>query len=161
MLAEMSGVGQVFVGGSALPAVRVDVHPTLLNNMGLNLEDVRNALASANVNHPKGQVTGADHTWTLAATDQLMKADQYKSLIVAIRNRAPVRLAVPGQSVALSANPQSAHGLHRALDQSLRRRLGSRRPRHLLDNAPDGAVNVPFAQMKSPGVTSRGFAMIR
>ena len=57
-LSQIKGVGQVFVGGGAAPAVRVDVNPTLLNNFGLGLEDVRAVLANANANSPKGSLSG-------------------------------------------------------------------------------------------------------
>src|SRR5438105_401038 len=69
-LAQTAGVGQVFVGGGALPAVRVDVNPTALYNNGLGLEDVRTALAAANANRPKGKVADRERTWSLSTTDQ-------------------------------------------------------------------------------------------
>ncbi|HWE03962.1 MAG TPA: efflux RND transporter permease subunit [Tepidisphaeraceae bacterium] len=92
-LSQVEGVGQVTVGGGALPAVRIDVNPTLINNFGLSLENVRTALAGANANAPKGMVSDANYTYTLAATDQLLKAAQYKKMIVAYRNNAPVRMS--------------------------------------------------------------------
>jgi len=91
-LAQVQGVGQVSVNGSALPSVRVEVNPTLLNNFGLGLEDVRAALSAANANRPKGQISGNETTITLSTTDQLFTADQYRSLIVAVRKGAPVRV---------------------------------------------------------------------
>jgi multidrug efflux pump len=92
-MSQISGVGQVVVGGGALPAVRAEVNPTKLNSLGLSLETVRTALANANVNEPKGQVHDADRTVTLAATDQLLSAKEYNPLIVAYENGAAVRLA--------------------------------------------------------------------
>src|SRR2546430_6940618 len=80
-LSQVKGVGQVTVGGGALPAVRVDINPTLLNNRGLNLEDVRTALASATANRPKGFIESDARTYMIASTDQLLEANQYKSLI--------------------------------------------------------------------------------
>jgi multidrug efflux pump len=91
-LAQLEGVGQVIVGGGALPAVRVDLNPTVLASYGIGLEDVRTALASANANRPKGTLENAGRAWTLATTDQLFKAAEYRSLIVAYRNGAGVRL---------------------------------------------------------------------
>src|SRR3954471_2150876 len=91
-LSQVEGVGQVIVGGGALPAVRVDVNPTTLNNLGLSLEDVRTSLAAANANRPKGSISDDRRTWSLTTTDQLLKAREYRSLIVAYRNGAPVRL---------------------------------------------------------------------
>ena len=92
-LAQVRGVGQVIVGGGAPPGVRVDVNPTLLNHMGVGLEDVRAALASANANRPKGQIQDAHHAWSISTTDQLLTAEEYRPLIVTYRNGAPVRLA--------------------------------------------------------------------
>jgi multidrug efflux pump len=92
-LSQVEGVGQVNVGGSALPAVRVQVNPTQLNNYGLGLEDVRNALANANTNRPKGWISSPQRTYTLSTTDQLFKASEYKPLIIAYRHGAPVRLS--------------------------------------------------------------------
>ncbi len=92
-LAQVKGVGEVRVGGGALPAVRVEVNPTALNNNGLALEDVRTALAAANVNRPKGEVADVERAWSLSATDQLMKAAEYQPLVVRYRNGAAVRLS--------------------------------------------------------------------
>ena len=92
-LSQVQGVGQVFVGGSALPAVRVELDPPALNNAGLALEDVRTMLASANANRPKGEVADGHRVWSLAATDQLLKASEYRTLVLRYRNGAAVRLA--------------------------------------------------------------------
>jgi multidrug efflux pump len=92
-LSQVKGVGQVSVGGGALPAVRVDVNPTILNVLNLGLEDVRNTLAAANANIPKGDIGNGTRSWTLQATDQLLKADQYKPLIITYQNGAPVRVS--------------------------------------------------------------------
>jgi multidrug efflux pump len=92
-VAQVRGVGQVFVGGGALPAVRVDVNPTTLNNNGLSLEDVRASLAAANVNRPKGTIGASDRTWTLSANDQLYKAAEYRPLIIRYSRGAAVRLS--------------------------------------------------------------------
>src|ERR1700690_3864767 len=82
-LAQVSGVGQVFVGGAAQPGVRAEVNPTLLNKLGVGLDTVRNALNLANANQAKGQVANATTSWTLSDNDQLFTADQYRPLIVA------------------------------------------------------------------------------
>jgi multidrug efflux pump len=92
-ISQIEGVGEVTVGGGALPAVRVDVNPTVLNGYGLSLEDVRTALGNANANRPKGELSSIDRVWTLNTTDQLLKAAEYQPLIVAYRNGAPVRLS--------------------------------------------------------------------
>ncbi len=92
-LAQVHGVGQVFLGGAALPGVRVEVNPSLLNHYGLDLEDVRTMLAAANVNSPKGEFSGPNQSWIISTTDQIFKAQDYRPLIVAYRNGAPVRLS--------------------------------------------------------------------
>jgi len=87
------GVGQVFVGGSSLPGVRVEVNPSLLNHFGLGLEDVRTMLAAANANRPKGQLSDNKQSWMIGTNDQILKAKDYRPLIVAYRNGAPVTLS--------------------------------------------------------------------
>jgi multidrug efflux pump len=92
-LAQVQGVGQVYVGGGALPAVRVELNPTALNNAGLALEDVRAALSSANANRPKGEVADIHRVWSLSSNDELLKAAEYRQLVVSYRGGAAVRLA--------------------------------------------------------------------
>src|SRR5205085_3033864 len=92
-LLRIPGVGQVNVGGSSLPAVRVDVNPTQLNSLGLGLEDVRGMLGRQNANLPKGQLSDQFSTADIRANDQLLKADDYKPLIVAYRNGSAIRLS--------------------------------------------------------------------
>ena len=91
-LAQVAGVGQVFVGGAAQPAVRAEVNPMLLNKLGVGLDTVRNALNAANANRAKGQVSNDTTTWSFDDTDQLFTADEYRPLIVAYHNGSPVRL---------------------------------------------------------------------
>jgi hydrophobe/amphiphile efflux-1 (HAE1) family protein len=91
-LSQVEGVGQVFVGGSSLPAVRVDLNPTALNKYGISLEDVRGVLTSTNINRPKGQLGDEMRTWEIQTNDQLHVAEQYRPVIVAYRAGAPVRL---------------------------------------------------------------------
>jgi multidrug efflux pump subunit AcrB len=92
-LSQVQGVGRVVVGGSSLPAVRVDVNPTVLNSDGLSLEDVRTALSTANANRPKGEVANGSQAWTLNTTDQLLKAAEYQPLIISYKQGGAVRLA--------------------------------------------------------------------
>jgi multidrug efflux pump len=92
-LSQVEGVGQVIVGGSALPAVRVELNPTVLNHDGVSLAQVRTALAAANANAPKGEASDGASAWQIRANDQLLRADEYRPLIVAYRRGAPVRLA--------------------------------------------------------------------
>lgn len=91
-LSQVEGVGQVFVGGGSAPAVRVEFNPPVLNHYGIPLENVRAALAAANANRPKGQISDESRTWSIAATDQLFLAEEYAQVIVAYKNGAPVRL---------------------------------------------------------------------
>ena len=92
-LSQLPGVGEVDVNGSALPAVRVELNPGALFKYGIGLEDIRAALASANANSPKGAIEDDDHHFQIYTNDQASRADQYKPLVVAYRNNAPVRLA--------------------------------------------------------------------
>jgi multidrug efflux pump len=92
-LSQMQGVGQVVVGGGALPGVRVELNPTQLTNYGLGLEDVRQVLSRANANTPKGELADNRLAWSMGATDQLLKAYQYRPLIVTYHNGAAVRLS--------------------------------------------------------------------
>jgi len=96
-LSQVEGVGQVFVGGGARPAVRAQVDPALLSQLGISLEEVRAALRAVNANSPKGQLANGATAWPISANDQLFDADQYRPVIVAYRNGAPVRLGDLGQ----------------------------------------------------------------
>ncbi|HEY1373081.1 MAG TPA: multidrug efflux RND transporter permease subunit [Candidatus Binatia bacterium] len=91
-LSQVEGVGEVVVGGGALPAVRVEANPTVLNHYGLSLEDLRSALASANANRPKGSLANKQRAWSVDATDQLFKANDYRPLVITFKNGAPVRV---------------------------------------------------------------------
>ncbi|MFZ0951277.1 MAG: multidrug efflux RND transporter permease subunit [Candidatus Sulfotelmatobacter sp.] len=91
-LSQVKGVGQVFTYGSAPPAVRAEVNPMLLNKLGVGLDTVRNALNAANANQAKGQVANDRISSSFSDNDQLFTADEYRPLIVAYHNRAPVRL---------------------------------------------------------------------
>ncbi len=92
-LSQVYGVGQVTVGGSSLPAVRVDIEPSLVNRQGVSLEDIRKALSRANANQPKGVLDNGREQWFVGADDQLMKARDFAPLIIRYRNGAAVRLS--------------------------------------------------------------------
>jgi multidrug efflux pump len=96
-LAQVEGVGQVFVWGSSQPAVRAEVNPTLLNKLGIGLDTVRNALNAANANRAKGALSNGSRMYMLDDTDQLFTADQYRPLIVAYHDGAAVRLGDVGE----------------------------------------------------------------
>ena len=91
-ISQVPGVGQVFVGGGQQPAVRVQVDPVALAGTGLTLEDVRTLLGRVNVNEPAGNINGKSQAATIAAQAQLFVAEPYRSLIIAYRNGAPIRL---------------------------------------------------------------------
>jgi multidrug efflux pump len=92
-LSQVEGIGQVVVGGSSLPAVRVELNPDALNKYGIGLQDVRSTISTTNVQRPKGQVEDSSRTFEIKTNDQLYKAAEYKPLIVTYRNGAPVRLS--------------------------------------------------------------------
>jgi multidrug efflux pump len=92
-LSQVSGIGQVTIGGSSLPAVRVELNPSALFKYGIGLEDVRAALAAANANTPKGSIDIGGQRFQIYTNDQASKAAEYRDLVIAYRNRAPVRLS--------------------------------------------------------------------
>ncbi len=92
-LSQVRGVGQVVVGGSSLPAVRIDVNPTLLNSFGLQLENVRTAVAAQTANRPKGSFSSENKIWSVYTNDQLLHAYEYKPLLISYHNGAPVKLS--------------------------------------------------------------------
>jgi multidrug efflux pump len=91
-LSQIDGIGQVTLGGSSLPAVRVELNPLALNKYGIGLEDVRAALSSANAHSPKGAIEQGSQHFQIYTNDQASTAADYMPLIVAYRNGAPVRL---------------------------------------------------------------------
>ena len=92
-ISQIPGVGQVIIGGSALPAVRVELNPQALFKYGIGLEDVRAALASANANAPKGAIEQDERHYQIYTNDQASHAADYKPLVIAYRNGSPVRLS--------------------------------------------------------------------
>jgi multidrug efflux pump len=92
-LSQVSGVGQVTLGGSSLPAVRVEINPSALAQYRIGLESVRAAIASANANSPKGALEIGERRYQIYANDQARVADEYRSLVIGWRNGAPVRLS--------------------------------------------------------------------
>ncbi|MGA7594485.1 MAG: efflux RND transporter permease subunit [Gallionella sp.] len=91
-ISQLAGIGQVTVGGGALPAVRVDMDLGRLNNMALSLEQVRQEIAADNINAPKGALEDGQHRWQIQANDQLTVAGQYSNLVIAYRDGVPIRL---------------------------------------------------------------------
>ncbi len=107
-ISQIDGIGQVTVGGSSLPAVRVELNPSLLSKYGISLDDVRTAIVQTNVSRPKGALESPTQHWQVQANDQATRANDYNPLIVAYRNGAPVRIADLGAAV------DSVEDLHNA-----------------------------------------------
>ncbi len=137
-IAQVPGVGQVFTGGSAKPAVRVEANPTLLSAYGVGLEALRAVLGQVNVNQPKGYLMDDVRRWSISATDQLFGAAAYAPLIVAtdkgpvstamaasglpssvasaVNATASTPAAVAAASSAMAGGPAAAHGVVRIQD---------------------------------------------
>ena len=92
-ISQLSGVGLVSISGGQKPAVRIQANPTALSSFGLTMEDVRTAIAQSNVNQAKGNFDGLHQAYTIAANDQLLSSDQYRPLVIAYRNGAPVHVS--------------------------------------------------------------------
>jgi multidrug efflux pump len=91
-ISQLPGVGLVSISGGQKPAVRIQANPMALSSYGVNLEDLRSAIAAANVNQAKGNFDGPHQAYTIGANDQLLSSSDYRALIVAYRNAAPVKL---------------------------------------------------------------------
>jgi len=112
-LSQVQGVGQVTIGGSSLPAVRVELNPQALYKYGIGPEQVRAAIAATNVNRPKGTLEEGDRHWQILANDQATKAADYLPIVVSYKNNAPVRLSDVAEvvdSVQDLRNAGSANG---------------------------------------------------
>ena len=107
-LSQVSGVGLVAVAGGRRPAVRIQVNPATLAGLGLSLEDVRTAIAAANVRQAKGGFDGPDRASSIDANDQLQSAAEYRNLVLAFRNGAPIRLSDIAETVDDAENTRLA-----------------------------------------------------
>ena len=92
-IAQLSGVGMVSISGGQKPAIRVQVNPTALSSLGMNLEDLRATLVQASVNQAKGSFDGTRQAFTIAANDQLLSAEQFRELVIGYRSGSVIRLA--------------------------------------------------------------------
>jgi multidrug efflux pump len=131
-ISQVSGVGLVTISGGQKPAVRVQVDPVALAGTDLTIEDVRLAIAAANVNQPKGNLDGVRQNWALATNDQLATAAGFRPLIIAYRDGAPIRLGEIANVIDGVENAQlagwvgSAGGaLHRAIIVNVQRQPGA------------------------------------
>jgi multidrug efflux pump len=107
-ISQLSGVGLVSISGGQRPAVRVQANPTALASYGLSLEDLRTALANANIDQAKGTFEGKHQAYTIGANDQLLSSEGYRSIIVAFRNGAPVRLSDVATAIDSAENVRQA-----------------------------------------------------
>ncbi|WP_206956573.1 efflux RND transporter permease subunit [Trinickia acidisoli] len=107
-LSQISGVGQITLGGGALPSVRVELQPGKLTSYGIGLEDVRAAIAAANADSAKGHIDQGDQRYEILSNDQISTAAPYKDLIVAYRNDAPVKLRDVAEVIDSNENIRNA-----------------------------------------------------
>jgi multidrug efflux pump len=117
-LSQVNGVGQITLGGSALPSVRVELEPDRLNSYGIGLEDVRAAISSANANSVKGHIDENDQRYEVLSNDQINKAAPYRDLVVAYRNNSPVLLRDVAEVQDSAENIRNA-GLYNGQDAVL------------------------------------------
>jgi multidrug efflux pump len=107
-ISQLPGVGLVSISGGQKPAVRIQANPTALASYGLSLEDLRASLAQANVDQAKGVIDGQRQSYTIGANDQLLSSEQYKPIVIAYRNGAPVRLSDVANVIDGTENDQLA-----------------------------------------------------
>jgi multidrug efflux pump len=126
-ISQLPGVGMVSISGGQKPAVRIQANPTALAAYGLGLEDLRTAIAAANVNQAKGNFDGPQQAYTIGANDQLLSSDNYKSVIVAYRNGAPVRLTDVANVIDDAENVKQAAWMndHAAVIVNIQRQPGA------------------------------------
>ena len=162
-LSQVSGVGQVTVGGSSLPSVRVELNPTALDKYGIGMEQVRTLLSSANANTPKGHLSDGQRTWEVGANDQIFTANDYGPLVLAYRNGAPVRISDVGlvqDSVENIRNSAYANGKPspEPYAQALTR-LGANPARSIaIEDATPGILSARAAGMRVIAVRAGNFA---
>jgi multidrug efflux pump len=107
-ISQLSGVGLVSISGGQRPAIRIQANPTALASYSLSLEDLRTALAAANVDQAKGTFDGQHQAYTIGANDQLISSAGYNSIIIAYRNGAPVRLSDVATAIDAAENVRQA-----------------------------------------------------
>src|SRR4029453_1923435 len=127
-ISQLPGVGLVSIGGGQKPAVRVQANPTSLASYGLSLEDMRTALAAANVDQAKGVIDGARQSFTIGANDQLLSSHDYNNVIIAYRNGAPVRLSDVATAVDSAENVKQVPWVNTtpAVLLNIQRQLGAK-----------------------------------
>ena len=158
-LSQVQGVGLVHVGGSSLPAVRVELNAQALSKYRIGLEEVRKAIAAANANRPKGALEQGDRHWQIGANDQAKTAAEYVSLIVAYRNGSPVRLANVAEvvdSVQDLRNAGSSNGKPSVL------LIISRQPNaNIVDTVDRVSALLPYLRASIPSAVDLALVMER
>jgi len=147
-LSQLSGVGLVSVSGGQRPAVRVRANSRALAAYGLNIDDIRSTISNANVNTPKGSLDGPNRAYTINANDQLQDADEYRSLIVAYRNGAPIRLSDVAEVLDSAENDKLGAwvGTEPALIISVQRQPGA----NVIDVTEGVKAQLPLLQRALP-----------
>jgi len=147
-ISRVAGVGLVTIGGGQRPAVRIQANPQALAAQGLNLEDLRQAIGNANVNIAKGSFDGPLRASTLDANDQLRSADEYRQLIIAWKNGAPVRLGDVAELVDGAENARLAAwaGEHPAVILNIQRQPGA----NVIDTVDQIKALLPELQSSLP-----------
>jgi multidrug efflux pump len=158
-ISQVDGIGEVTVGGASLPAVRVELNPLALNKLGLSAEDVRTAIATTNVNRPKGFIEDDSRHWQILANDQAKRAADYVPVIVAYKNGAAVRLgdvADVQDGVQDLRNAGLANGKP-AVMMILRRQPGA----NIIETVDRVRALLPSLQASIPGAIDLKVAMDR
>ncbi len=126
-ISQVPGVGLVSISGGQKPAVRVQVNPTALSAAGLNLENVRAFITSANINQAKGNFDGARRSYQIGANDQLLSSQDYAALVIAYRNGAPIRLSDVADVIDDAENSRQAAWMNetRAVILNIQRQPGA------------------------------------
>lgn len=107
-ISQIAGVGLVTISGGQRPAVRIEANTSALNNLGLSLDDLRTVLGTANVNQAKGNIDGRFQAYSIGTNDQLQSAEEYRDLVIAYKNGAPIRLSQIASSTQGPENPRQA-----------------------------------------------------
>jgi multidrug efflux pump len=107
-ISQLSGVGLVSISGGQKPAVRIQANPTALSRYALSMEDLRMAIVSTSINQAKGNFDGPHQAYTIEGNDQLLSSDQYRELIVAYRNGAPIQMAEVANVIDATENVKQA-----------------------------------------------------
>jgi multidrug efflux pump len=107
-ISQITGVGLVTISGGQRPAVRVEANTSALNSLGLSIDDLRSSLGTANVNQAKGNIDGKFQAYSIGANDQLQSAEEYRDLVIAYKNGAPIRLSQIASSTQGPENPRQA-----------------------------------------------------